>query len=69
MEAKNLSITKRDYHSLEWKAYSDLQRGAYGAVLDAIAIVDDAVAETDDNRLRRISRLHGGAPRHRGRAV
>jgi tetratricopeptide (TPR) repeat protein len=55
VEAKNLSITKRDYHSLEWKAYSDLQRGAYGAVLDAVAIVDDAVAETDDNRLRRIS--------------
>ena len=55
VEAKNLSITKRDYHSLEWKAYADLQRGAYGAVLGAVAIVDDAVAETDDNRLRRIS--------------
>ena len=55
VERKNLSITKRDYHSLEWKAYADLQRGVYGAVLDAIAVVDDAVAETDDNRLRRIS--------------
>ena len=55
VERKNLSITKRDYHSLEWKAYADLQRGVYGDVLDAIAIVDAAVAETDDNRLRRIS--------------
>ena len=55
VDRKNLSITKRDYHSLEWKAYADLQRGVYGDVLDAIAIVDDAVKETDDNRLRRIS--------------
>lgn len=55
VEAKNLSITKRDYHSLEWKAYADLQRGQYGEVLDAIAIVDDAVGQTDDMRLRRIS--------------
>ena len=55
VERKNLSITKRDYHSLEWKAYADLQRGVYGDVLDAIAIVNAAVAETDDNRLRRIS--------------
>ena len=55
VESKNLSITKRDYHSLEWKAYADLQRGQYGGVLDAIAIVDDAVAQTDDMRLRRIS--------------
>ena len=55
VESKNLSITKRDYHSLEWKAYADLQRGQYGAVLDAIAIVDKAAAETDSMRLRRIS--------------
>ena len=55
VDRKNLSITKRDYHSLEWKAYADLQRGVYGDVVDAIAIVDAAVAETDDNRLRRIS--------------
>ena len=53
--SKNLSITKRDYHSLEWKAYADLQRGQYGAVLDAIAIVDEAAEETDSMRLRRIS--------------
>ena len=45
VERKNLSITKRDYHSLEWKAYADLQRGVYGDVLDAIAIVDGAVGE------------------------
>ena len=55
VDRKNLSITKRDYHSLEWKAYADLQRGVYGDVVNAIAIVDAAVAETDDNRLRRIS--------------
>ncbi len=55
VERKNLSITKRDYHSLEWKAYADLQRGQYGEVLDAIAIVDDAATETDDLRLSRIS--------------
>lgn len=55
VESKNLSITKRDYHSLEWKAYADLQRGQYGAVLDAIAVVDEAAAETDSMRLRRIA--------------
>ena len=55
VEAKNLSITKRDYHSLEWKAYADLQRGQYAEVLDAIAVVDAAAEETDSMRLRRIS--------------
>ncbi len=55
VESKNLSITKRDYHSLEWKAYADLQRGQYREVLDAITIVDAAADETDSMRLRRIS--------------
>lgn len=52
---KNLSITKRDYHSLEWKAYADLQRGVYGPVLDAVAVVEAAADETDSMRLERIA--------------
>ena len=52
---KNLSITKRDYHSLEWKAYADLQRGVYGPVLGAIEVVEEAAEETDSMRLRRIA--------------
>ncbi len=55
VEEKNLSITKRDYHSLEWKAYADLQRGVYSASQDAIGIVEEAAAEVDDLRLRRIA--------------
>ncbi len=55
VEEKNLSITKRDYHSLEWKAYADLQRGVYSASHDAIGIVEKAAAEVDDLRLRRIA--------------
>lgn len=52
---KNLSITKRDYHSLEWKAYADLQRGVYRPVLDAIGVVEEAAGETDSMRLERIA--------------
>lgn len=52
---KNLSITKRDYHSLEWKAYADLQRGVYRPVLDAVAVVEAAADETDSMRLERIA--------------
>ncbi len=55
VERKNLSITKRDYHSLEWKAYADLQRGVYSASQDAIEVVEQAAEEVDDLRLRRIA--------------
>ena len=52
--AKNLSIEKRDYHSLAWRAYANLQRGVYGEVLNAIQIVEDAAKETQSTRLARI---------------
>ena len=52
--AKNLSITKRDYHSLQWEAYANLQRGAYSKVLEAIQIVADAAKQTQSTRLDRI---------------
>lgn len=55
VERKNLSITKRDYHSLEWKAYADLQRGVWSASRDAIGVVEKAAEEVDDLRLRRIA--------------
>ncbi len=55
VERKNLSITKRDYHSLEWKAYADLQRGVWSASQDAIGVVEKAAEEVDDLRLRRIA--------------
>jgi len=53
VEAKHLSVEKRDYHSLRWRAYANLQRGAYGDVLDAIEIVEAAAKETQSTRLAR----------------
>ena len=55
VKEKNLSITKRDYHSLEWKAYADLQRGVYSSSQEAIEVVEKAAEEVDDLRLRRIA--------------
>ncbi len=55
VEEKNLSLSKRDYHSLEWKAYADLQRGQYQAAMDAIGIVEESADATDELRLRRLA--------------
>ncbi len=52
---RNLSITKQDFHSLEWKAYADLQRGQYRASTDAIREVEESAATTDALRLRRLA--------------
>ncbi len=52
VERKNLSIAKKDYHSLEWRAYANAQRGVWGEIKDAIDLVADAANETNDARLR-----------------
>jgi tetratricopeptide (TPR) repeat protein len=54
VERKDLSIDKRDYHSLQWKAYANLQRGVYADSLEAIRIVGDAAKEIQSQRLERI---------------
>lgn len=54
VESKHLSIEKRDYHSLQWRAYANLQRGVYQDSLDAIQIVADAAKQTQSARLERI---------------
>jgi tetratricopeptide (TPR) repeat protein len=54
VERKNLSIEKRDYHSLQWRAYANLQRGIYQDSLDAIGILEQAARETGSTRLERI---------------
>jgi tetratricopeptide (TPR) repeat protein len=54
VERKGLSIEKRDYHSLQWRAYANLQRGIYHDSTDAIRIVEEAAKETQSVRLERI---------------
>lgn len=54
VERKGLSIEKRDYHSLQWRTYANLQRGVWHDSLDAIAIVDKAAKQTQSARLARI---------------
>lgn len=51
VERENLSIAKKDYHALEWRAYANLQRGVWSEVKDAIQTVADAARETDAQRL------------------
>jgi tetratricopeptide (TPR) repeat protein len=52
VEKKNLSIAKKDYHSLEWRAYANAQRGVWGEIKEAIDLVEAAANETSDARLR-----------------
>ncbi len=54
VERKGLSIDKRDYHSLQWRAYANLQRGIYTDSLEAIEIVGAAAKEIQSQRLERI---------------
>jgi len=55
VKEKNLSITKHDFHSLEWKAYADLQRGRYQASAKAIREVEESADDTDELRLHRLA--------------
>jgi tetratricopeptide (TPR) repeat protein len=49
---KNLSIAKKDYHAFEWRAYANLQRGAWSEVKDALKVVADAAAKTKSAELQ-----------------
>jgi len=51
VKKKNLSIAKRDYHSLEWRAYANAQRGKWDEIAAAIDVVDASAKETQDARL------------------
>ena len=52
VEKKNLSVAKKDYHALEWRAYANAQRGVWSEIGDAIELVTAAAEETQDGRLR-----------------
>lgn len=52
VERKNLSITKKDYHALEWRAYANAQRGVWSEIQEAVDLVEAAAKETNDPRLR-----------------
>ena len=52
VKKKNLSIAKRDYHSLEWRAYANAQRGLWNEIAEAIEIVDASAKESQDARLK-----------------
>ena len=51
VEKNNLSIAKRDYHSLEWRAYANAQLGVWDQIATAINIVGAAAEKTQDARL------------------
>ena len=51
VEKKNLSIAKKDYHSLEWRAYANAQLGRWDEIQKAVDVVAAAAKETNDSRL------------------
>ena len=57
VEKKNLSIAKKDYHSLEWRAYANAQRGMWNEIKKSIDVVEAAADETNDNRLKWYAQL------------
>jgi tetratricopeptide (TPR) repeat protein len=53
VKRKNLSITKRDYHSLHWLLYVYLQQGRYHKAEELVTLMKQTMAEsTYDDKLR-----------------
>jgi tetratricopeptide (TPR) repeat protein len=53
VKRKNLSITKRDYHSLHWLLYVYLQQGRYHQAEELVTLMKQTMAEsTYDDKLR-----------------
>ena len=51
-QKKHLSASKKDWHSLEWGAYANAQRGVWSEIGGAIELVTAAAKETKDGQLR-----------------
>ena len=53
MKRKNLSITKRDYHSLHWLLYVYLQQGRYRKAEELLTLMKQSMSEsTYEDKLR-----------------
>ncbi|HEV2834621.1 MAG TPA: hypothetical protein VGW58_04840, partial [Pyrinomonadaceae bacterium] len=53
MKRKNLSLSVRDYHSLQWLQYAYLQQGRYAKAEQLVKLMKKVMAEsTYDNKLR-----------------
>lgn len=50
VERKNLSLAKKDFHSLEWGQYGNLQRGQYEKARTKTEITRDVAEKTQDSR-------------------
>ena len=50
VEKKNLSLAKRDFHSLEWGQYGALQLGQYAKARDMVPLAEAVAAQTGDAR-------------------
>ena len=50
VERKGLSLTKRDFHSLEWREYGALQLGQYDKARDLVPLAEEVAAQTGDGR-------------------
>ena len=50
VESKGLSLTKRDFHSLEWGQYGALQLGQYDKARDMFPLAEQVAAQTEDPR-------------------
>ena len=51
-EGKGLSLTKRDFHTLEWRQYGALQLGQYDKARDLVPLAEEVAAQTGDARVR-----------------
>lgn len=50
MERKNLSLAKKDFHSLAWGQYGDLQLGHYEKARKKVEVVEAVADKTGDSR-------------------
>lgn len=48
VERKGLSLTKRDFHSLEWREYGALQLGQYDKARDLVPLAEEVATRTGD---------------------
>jgi tetratricopeptide (TPR) repeat protein len=51
-ETKGLSLTKQDFHTLEWRQYGALQLGQYDKARDLVPLAEEVAAQTGDARVR-----------------
>jgi hypothetical protein len=50
VQRKGLSLSKRDFHSLEWCQYGALQLGQYDKARDLVPLATEVAAQTGDTR-------------------